>query len=380
MKNLLTLLPIALLTVACSEPPRAAQPAESKPPVPVSTLAVDLQDIPSVYSATGVVHARTESQLASQMMARVRAVNVQAGDRVHAGQVLVSLDSAEPDAAYHRAEAGRAESQSAIAESDSNIAQAKANLDLANVTAQRMQDLFSKRSISQQEMDETNAKLKTAQASYEMARARRDELDGRIAQTDAGLAEAQTGRGYALIRAPFNGIVTARNIEPGAIAVPGAPLLTVEAGNGYRMHAAIEESQLSNIHLNAQVNVFIDTLQTEIPGRIVEISPVSDANSHSYTVKIDLPSNPAIHAGEFGHISFVTGQKQGFSVPASAVHENGQLQSVFVADHGVARIRLVTLGEKQNDQFNVLSGLDKGDRVINPVPSGLADGDRVEER
>ena len=75
-----------------------------------------------------------------------------------------------------------------------------------------------------------------------------------------------------------------------------------------------------------------------------------------------------------------TGNKQAITVPSSAVMEHGQLQSVFVADHGVARIRLVTLGESREGQTEILSGLQPDDQIINPIPEGLADGDRVEAR
>ena len=379
MKTIAPLIAIVLLS-SCGESPRTTHADSEKPAKAVQTIAAQMHALPTLYTATGSIHARTESQLASQMMARVLAVKVHVGDHVAANQVLISLDSAETNASYRKAEAGRAEAQSSIAESDNNIAQAKANLDLAKLTADRMADLFSKRSISQQEMDETNAKLKNAQASYEMARARREELNNRITQSDAGLQEAQTARGYTVIRSPFAGIVTVRNVEPGAMAVPGTPLLTIEAGTGYRLHANVEESQVGNVHMNEPVNVFVDALQKEVAGRVAEISPVADSNSHSFIVKIDLPANVALRAGQFGHASFTTGNKQAITVPASAVTEHGQLQSVFVADHGVARIRLVTLGESREGQTEVLSGLQASDEIINPIPDGLTDGDRVEVR
>lgn len=369
-----------LFLSACSERKHTFPADSAKAPVSVQSITAQMREVPLLYTASGSVHARTESQLASQTMARVLAVSVNVGDHVRAGQTLVSLDAQESTAGYHKAEAGRAESQSALAESDSSVAQAKANLDLAQVTNERMTDLFSKRSISKQEMDESSAKLKNAQAAYDMARARREQLNNRIAQNDAAIQEAQTTRGYSTIRAPFAGIVTARSVEPGTMAVPGAPLLTIESGTGYRLHASVEESHISQIHINESVKVFIDALQNEVNGRVAEISPISDANAHSFTVKIDLPSNAALRAGQYGHVSFAMGSKQGMTIPSNAVIEHGQLQSVMVADHGVARIRLVTLGAVHDGQAEVLSGLQADDRVIIAVPVGLADGDRVEAR
>ncbi len=228
----LVLLSAILFIQSCSEPPRTANDDSAKAPLQIHEYQVQMQQIPLLYSATGNVHARTESQLASQLMARVLSVRVHESDRVRAGQTLIILDSQETDTSYRKAAAGRAEAQSGIVESENGIAAAKANLDLADVTAQRMKDLYDKRSISKQEFDETNAKLQTAQANYEIAKARRTELTDRIVQSDAALQEAQVYRNFTVIRSPFDGVITARNVEPGVLAVPGAPLLTIEAGGG----------------------------------------------------------------------------------------------------------------------------------------------------
>jgi RND family efflux transporter MFP subunit len=374
----LVLLPAILFIQACSEPPRTANAGSATTRLQIHEFTVQMQQIPLLYSATGTIHARVESQLAGQLMARVLSVRVHEGDRVSAGQTLITLDSQETEAAYRKAEAGRAEAQSGIAETENSIAAAKANLDLAKVTAQRMKDLYEKRSISQQEFDETYAKLQTAQANYEMAKARRTELTDRIAQSDASLQEAQVSRSYTAIRAPFSGVITARNVEPGALAVPGTSLLTIEAGNGYRLHAYVEESRLSLVHLKDKVNVSLDAPPGDLQGQVGEISPSSDSSSHSYRVKIDLPSTAALHAGQFGHVSFSAGNKQAIAVPLAAVVETGQLTSVFVDDGSVARTRLITLGKKYEGQVEVLSGLQAGEQVIYPVPVGLTDGDKVE--
>ncbi len=134
------------------------------------------------------------------------------------------------------------------------------------------------------------------------------------------------------------------------------------------------------MHLKDSVTVSLDAQPGDIQGQVSEISPSSDSNSHTYTVKINLPATSAIHAGQFGRVSFSAGQKQAVAVPVAAVVENGQLTSLFVTEGTVARARLVTLGEKHDGQVEVLSGLQPGEHVISPVPFGLADGDKVEAR
>ena len=102
------------------------------------------------------------------------------------GQLLVTLDSQDLDTKVRRAEAAEAEVVSAIPEADNGVAGAKANLDLAQSTFKRMEELASKKSISNQEFDESSARLKSAQAAYEMARSKRAQLDSKRAQVRAG--------------------------------------------------------------------------------------------------------------------------------------------------------------------------------------------------
>jgi hypothetical protein len=113
---------------------------------------------------------------------------------------------------------------------------------------------------------------------------------------------------------------------------------------------------------------------------VSEIVPAVDAASRAYVVKIDLPAVPAIRSGVFGRALFQLGSRSLLAIPAGAVTERGQLQSVLVADNGMARTRLITTGQKVKDRMEVLSGLTAGEKVIFPVPRGLSDGASVEVR
>jgi multidrug efflux pump subunit AcrA (membrane-fusion protein) len=97
-------------------------------------------------------------------------------------------------------------------------------------------------------------------------------------------------------------------------------------------------------------------------------------------VKIDLPTIPHLHSGAYGRAKFSRGARKAVLVPVSAVAERGQLQSVIVVEGGTARTRLVTLGQKQDDKVEVLSGLNAGERIVSPRPGTLADRAHVEAR
>ena len=375
----LWLIPTTLWLAGCSESPREVTSSKT-PPVAVSVVPVAEQPWPSIYEATGTVRARTSAVIAAKLLSYVREVKVQAGDRVREGQLLVTLDARDLDVNSRRAEAALDEVRSSVPEADSAVAGAKANLDLAQATFKRMQELWNKKSISNQEFDEASAKLKAAEAAYQMARARRAQLDAQAARVQQDVRSTEVARSYAEITAPFAGVVTAKSVDPGVMAVPGAPLLTIEREGAYRLEASVEESRVTAIRVGQPVSVTLHGVDRRLDARVSEIVPAVDAASRSYTVKIDLPSLPTLRSGAFGRASFSLGSRSPLTIPTGAVTARGQLQSVVVAENGVAHTRLITAGQQSKDQVEVLSGLTAGEMVIFPVPPGLADGAAVEVR
>lgn len=363
----------------CGSEPRKSESAALVPAV-VQTAAVVAEQWPVGYEAVGTVRARTSAVLASKVMAYVREVRVQAGDGVRDGQLLVLLDARDLEVNYKRAEAGRDEARSAQAEADNALAAAKAQLDLAKATFGRMQELFDKKSISNQEFDEATARRKAAEAAYEMAAAKGGQVRARIAQAEQEVQAAGITRGYAEIRAPFGGIVTAKAAEPGSMATPGAPLITIERAGDYRLEAAVEESRVKSVRAGQAVSVSLEALGRTLAARVSEVVPAVDPASRAYLVKIDLPAVAQLRSGMFGRASFSGSARSVLAVPAAAVTERGQLQSVMVADGGYAHTRLITVGQKSGDRVEALSGLSAGEKVVCPLPAGLSDGARVEVR
>jgi RND family efflux transporter MFP subunit len=307
-------------------------------------------------------------------MGYVQQVGAKEGDHVSAGQLLIALEARDLEAGYRRAELGRTEVQASIPEADYAISAAKANLDLAQVTCKRVEDLAAKKSVTTQELDEATARLKAAQSNYDMARPRRAQLDSRVAQAEQEMRSAAITRDYARIAAPFAGTVTAKMVDPGNLALPGAPLVTLEQDSAYRLEAAVDESKIVTIRTGTAVEAAIDALGRKLNGRVAEIVPSVDAASRSYLVRIDLPPTPQLRTGMFGRACFTGQARSVTTLPAAALVERGQLQSVFVAGNGVARTRIVTLGSRSGDAYEVLSGLSPGELIITPVPTSLRDG------
>ena len=378
-------IPLAIGLAGCGETSREKPAAPEPAAVAVSTVAASSENWPSVYEATGTVRARVSAVISARMMGYVREVHAQAGDRVREGQVLLSLDARDLDVNARRAEAARDEVRTSLPEADGALAAAKANFDLAQSTFSRMRELFGKKSISNQEFDEASARLQASQAAYDMAKARRTQLDSKLAQADQEVRSTEVARSYAEVHSPFAGVIVSKSVEPGNLAMPGAPLFTIEREGTYRLEAAVEESKLTAIRIGHVASVTVDGLDRPIDARAIdarvsEIVPAVDAASRAYTVKIDLPALSGLRSGMFGRAAFPLAPRSLVSIPVAAVVERGQLQSVMVADQGIARTRLVTTGERRKESIEILSGLAVGEAVIVPIPSGLSDGARIEVR
>ena len=332
----------AIVLASCrSEAPHAVAPKFDG-----KTAAALSEQLPETRVTTGTVRSANVSPLAAKVMGNITRVLVKEGDRVRAGDLLLEIDDREMRAKTAQATAGTAEVEQAIAA-------ARANAEVMAATYKRFSALRERGSVSAQEFDEVSAKNTAAQAQLEQALARRE-------QARAGVAEAETFLSFVRVRSPIDGIVTARMVDPGAQAVPGMPLLTVEDGAHYRVETTVDEA----IPVRVGDGVIIDGT---LPARVTSIVPAIDPATRSAVVKIELPADARLRSGAFVRVAFTVGSRSGITVPAAAVERRGQIASVHVIDgDGVARMRLVTLGDAQGPRIEVLSGIDAGEKVAMP--------------
>ena len=363
-----SLLLLALATLVGCSSERETASAAPETVSNVSVLSVQPAKVPDLVEAVGTLRAAQTSQLAGQMMANIVEIRVHEGDRVQRGQVLAVLDEAQPRAALDRATAADLASQQGITAADSDLA-------LAESTFKRYQTLYEKKSVSPQEFDEVKARYQAAEARRDMARAGQT-------QAKAALQQAHTGLGYTRILAPFDGLVTEKKADVGALVSPGMPIFTVEDLHRYRLEATVNETDLRYVRMGQQAPVIIDAVgDRELKGRVVEIVPAADAASRSFLVKIEIPSDPALRSGLFGRAQFSRGEKSSLLIPQTAVVERGQLQGVYVLDQNkIAGLRYITLGKPSGAQVEVLAGLQAGETLISDPGSRELSGKKIESR
>ena len=393
MNRIVVFFLMLLFAMSCSKKPETSQSTPIVQGAKIETVKASSVD--DYYEAVGTVKAKTSSVVAARIMGNIVSLRVREGDRVRAGQTLVEIENRDAPVQIQKAQAGVRESNDALDEAQRNIraaesvrTAARANESLASSTFNRYQELFNRQSVSPQEFDEVRTKLEISRAEtqraermLQAARARQNQMLGRIDQAKADVSNARIYAGYSRLTSPINGVVVAKQVDVGSMATPGAPLLTIENDSYYRLEVAVEESQLNKIHLHDQARVTIEALgNQELTCSVEEIVPAADPSSRSYTVKLALPNTAGaqLRSGLYGKARFISGQRNLLSVPEKAITQNGQLVSVFVVDHsGTARMRLIKTGEKIGDRVEVLSGLNDGEQIVSETSTQIKDGTRV---
>ena len=331
---------------------RRSEATQSEAVGGVAVIVAQQQNIPDWLEEVGTVRAAQTSHVASQIMGNIVEIMAHEGDRVAKGQILATIDDAQPRAAMAQAAA-------AVTAAEKDVTAADSDFALAQTTLKRYQELYGKKSVSPQEFDEVKARNQATEARRDIARAGQ-------AQASAALAQARTSLSYTQIRAPFNGVVTEKRADAGTLVSPGMPIFTVEDTHGYRLEATVDESDIYIVHTGETVPVSVDALGgSDVSGKVEQIVPAADPASRSFLVKIGLPASERLRSGLFGRARFARGERSALLIPQSAVVERGQLQGVYVTDaSGVAELRYVTLGRTAGRQVEVLSGLQSGERLI----------------
>lgn len=367
IRSIVLLLLVILLGLSGCTSERAvvAKPADSVQGV--TLIQVREQAVPDLFAAVGTTRAARTAPLSAEVTGRVTAIYVHEGDAVTQGQTLLTIEEAQPKAALNQA-------QSAFNAADHEAAAAESERALAETTFARMKTLHEAKSISPQEFDEAGARVQSATAH-------RDAMIAARAQAAAALQQAHIVLDHTRVRAPFDGVITGRRVDPGMLASPGLELLTVEATGHYRLEVSVNEQDLKYVRLGEAVPVALDAVSgAPLTGKVAQIVPAGDSASRSFVIKVDLPATAGMRSGLFGHADFLHGQKQAILIPHTAILQQGQIQSVYAIDlNNVAAVRFVTVGRTRAADVEVLSGLSPGDRLVaDPGGQDLA-GKRIGE-
>jgi multidrug efflux pump subunit AcrA (membrane-fusion protein) len=364
---------IVLVLQSCSGGDHEA-PRMEQDPVAVRTVNVASSPLDQLYEAPGSVRSRQRAVLTSRLQAAVIAVPVSLGDAAEAGQLLVELDHAETDAEVERAQAAQAAAESGLQRAKNGLTAAEAEARLAAATFSRFRWLLERRSVSQQEFDQAEARSEAAEAAVEMAKAQPQEAEAHRAAAQAALKSARLRQSYARITAPFPGFVAEKNVDVGSVVSPGMPLIVLEDSRDYQFEVSLPETHIGSVRVGGTVQVNVPAISFEGSARIAEIQPGAEMGSRSALVRLNLPPHANLRSGLFGRALFATGSAEALLVPEELVLRQGDLRFVYAVSEGRARKRLVNVGRVADGNAEILSGLSEGEQIAASSLESLSDG------
>jgi membrane fusion protein, multidrug efflux system len=317
----------------------------------VSLGKISRENVARDFRLPGSVIVDERIQISSRITAYVKEIRVKEGQTVNIGDTLAVLDGADIEGAIREARAASGKATAAMA---------KAKMDL-----QRYQNLFEKDSA-------TDNELRVAQLQYEVAK-------GNIAAANASNQTAKSQRRYVTIKSPVSGVVIERAIQPGDLATPGAPMVTIESRQQLLFETYISEYQVQQITPGMDATVTIDAIENkEFPAKVLRIVPSGDPVTRRYLVKLSLDQGTGLLPGMFGRVSLAFSEESIFALPKNAIVERGGLRGTFVVTpDNIARFRWFRFGREWPDRVEVTTGVNVDTAFVLNAPNALKDGDIV---
>ncbi len=355
-KNLLIITIMALLVSGC-----ASKDEENAGPVVsgVKTQIVAKTMVDDFYQTSATVKPKTSSVVSSMIMGRVTGLNVQEGDYVTKGQILLTIDSRDTAQRAIGAKAG-------VSEASKGAEQANQSRQMANKTYQRYKKLYDEKVITRQEFDIISTQKNMAELEYQRTMAG-------VSRAQAGLGEVNVYQSYAKVTSPISGVVVQRNIDLGSTAVQGQPLFTIEAPSNLELVAEVNESLLPKIKIG--MPIFLETEGKILQSKITAVVPKINPMTRTFKVKVALSE---LNSGQYVKVKIPVAKKEAIVVPIDAIVQKGQLTGVYtVDDKNVISYRLIRKGDTNGSNIEILSGLNVGDKVIISSVDKAIDGGEV---
>jgi RND family efflux transporter MFP subunit len=320
----------------------------------------------------GNIQAVTEGPILARASGYILKRYVDIGDRVKSGQVVAEIEAPELDQQITQAAASIAQAKSNMQQARAAVEQGRANANLAKVTAGRMSNLLARGVISKQDNDTAQAQFAAQEANVNALLQSVESMNGGVSAAEANLARLHQLKTYQIVRAPFEGVITLRNIDTGALVSEGSTLLFRVAQTGsLRTYVNLPQADADSVRVGQRAVISI----AEIPGRkfegvVARTSNSLDPSTRTLLTEVQVP-NPSgrLMPGMYAQVDLTVPRKnpplliQGDTL---VVRTDGPQVAVVAAD-GTVHFRRIALGRDFGDRIEVLSGLEEGQQLaVNP--------------
>ncbi|WP_165231604.1 efflux RND transporter periplasmic adaptor subunit [Aquisphaera insulae] len=420
---------LALLNAGCrkhaGEVASKGGTAESSPVTRVATATPERATVRRTTEEPGQIEAAETTPIYAKLGGYVESVAADIGDKVKKGQVLAVLrvPETEADLKQKRAMIEQAESEKRQDEASVDVAQAgvasaeakvaeiqagirRADADFARWRAEfaRIEQLFRERAQTGSLLDETENKLKAAEATREEVRAQVKSAEAALAEAKAHLVKARSDvqtatshidvarfeaehaeamAGYMKIRAPFDGVITRRAVDTGHLTTPGASgelLFIIVRSDIVTITVGVPENDAPYVNPGDRALVRLQAMEGKtFQGEVTRTAWALDATTRTLQTEIDLPNaDDVLRPGLYAYVTIVSEEhKDALTVPATAIVAEGGRNFCVIVEGGHATRREVKLGLSDGKRTEIVSGIREGELVVEANAGSLADGQSV---
>lgn len=388
--------------------------------IAVSTDKAVSREVPAYVQATGSLIADETSDVASKVAGKVTNVYANAGDFVEQGKLIIKLDEIEAQNTLAQAQAAVKQQQAAVLQAQArlglstsgtftastipevraasaNYEQALAQLRQAEANEKRYRELVETgdvaiatyetyRTTRDTTRAQVNAAKQTLDAAVNTAKQSNEAIKAAQAGVDAANTQVKTAQQAVAdtsVRAPFSGFISARPTAVGEYVTTATPIITILRTNPMKVQIRITEADIPFVTLGRGVSVAVDAYpDRKFSGTVSAINPALDSASRSATVEAQIENgNNLLRTGMFATVQIVRqGGSQGVFVPKSAVYNDEATQAyrVFVVQQGIAKLRVVQIGNNEDNDIQIINGINPDEIVATSNLDKLYEGAKVQ--
>lgn len=343
---------LTLVGVSCSAPDKSE--IQNDQPISVVTQTADLVQSKATHRFSGSVTSDRTINMSTKVMGRITHLDVEEGDFVKEGDVLIRIKDDNLQAQKSQVE--------------SSLIEAQAGLQNVETNYNRIKNLYEQESATKKEFDDISTE-------YEMAKAKIKTLKSRLREIEDMLD-------YTLLTAPFDGYVVSKMFSEGDMAAPGQPIIAFEQENMMKVKFTVPESAVGLFTRNDTVSVDVTAAGYQNgKGIVTNINQAGNRGSRQFAVEVMLPGlekQPGVKSGMFAEVGLSTEKNRAILVPQAAILERGQLTGLYTLnDDSEIVLRWVRLGDSNGDKVEVLTGLSEGETFVSSIDQRLHEGQKV---
>jgi len=355
---------------------KGQRPDNSKPAVDI--LTIQRKDMTRQIGLTGQTVPESQVDIAAKYTGKITQINVELGQQVSPGQVLLIQDNSDIDIAISQNEASFRQASADTIESNATFQasyqKAQSDYQHSVTTYERYKTLYAQGAISKETLDNTEQQMVSSRSaldtwSKQLIAGSAASVESKLASQDkaqSAIDALKNQKADLILRAPRSGVIGFRQAEVGNIVSAGQKLLSIVDNSNIYVDCSVSEQDIGQMALGTPTTISIESLGKSYSGKIIYISPAMDSKTQTFTIRIALDQPDAnIRSGMFTRTSInTTLRPQTLFVPKEAVVSlNGKDRIFVINSNNQVEERIVQLGLRNDKNIEILNGLNDGEQV-----------------